>query len=597
MSWNERPTVELNSGVTPEALANEFKLPLWIAGLLHSRMKNWLDTSLDAARRFMQPSLKNLPDPFALLDMDRAAERVVTAICENEPIAIYGDYDVDGTVGSAVLMRFFRMLGVDVTVYQPDRQREGYGVNANAVRMLAENGARLLITVDCGITAVTEVDIANSLGLDVIVCDHHEQKDVLPDAYAVLDHKRKDYSGPINVLCGAGVAFYLALAVRSMLRDIDYFSHEGAGKKEPDLRALLDLVAVATVADMVPLVEENRVLVTYGLEKLRKSPTLGLAELFREAGVKQEDISTYHIGFVIGPRINASGRLASASAALELLTTDDPMRARALASELGGMNKERMELQAHVADAAILQAAEQLEKYGADLAAFVLAGEDWHEGVIGIAASRVVERYHRPVVIITFATHTGNGKGSIRGLGKLDMLQALEGSAELLLGFGGHKVAAGLSLERKNLESFRERFAAQVREQLNVLLENGVDALARKVEIDAKLDLPTLLSTLDLNTVKIIDKLAPFGIGNPEPVLSAEGFRIEESRTMKEKHLKLQLEADGNFVSAFWANGVERFESSLEENEVELAFSPTINTFRNQNNVEFRVKDIRALSH
>ena len=557
-------------------------------------MKNWGDQSLEAVKRFLEPSLKFLPDPFSLPDMDRGAERLSEAIVEAQKIAIYGDYDVDGTVGSAILRRFLRRLGVDAVVYQPDRQKEGYGINAGAIERLAESGIQLLVAVDCGITSNKEVERANELGVDVIICDHHEPKEELPPAYAVLDHKRADNESTIQSLSGAGMAFYLAIATRSVLRDIGHFDAENGGMKEPDIRELLDLVALATVADMVPLVDENRTLLKAGMDKMRKNPIVGIKELLRVAGVEPADASTYHLGFILGPRINASGRLGSANAALELLSTDDPAEARRLAEQLDAVNQERMRLQGEVADEALAQADAQIQAHGKDLPAFVLHAEHWHEGVIGIVASKVVERYHRPVAIVTFATHTGMGKGSVRGVGKLDMTKALEDCAELLGGFGGHKAAAGLSVNVANIETLRERFAEAVAAQVAEHSGDGARVLPREVLADVVLESEEELTNA---AVEAVEKLGPFGIGNSEPTLLISGWKVAGMRTMKERHLKIQLTTSQNkSLEGFWANGVGKAEIR-ETDEIDIVCLPQINTFRNLNRLELKIKDIRAHSH
>ena len=590
MAWRVREEAALESGLRPEDLARNFQLPLWVATVLHNRMKHWGDHSLEAVKRFLEPSLKFLPDPFSLPDMDRGADRLAEAIVEGQKIAIYGDYDVDGTVGSAVLRRFLRRLGNEPVIYQPDRQKEGYGINAGAIERLAEQGIQLLIAVDCGITSVKEVARANELGLDVIICDHHEPKEELPPAYAVLDHKRADNESTIQSLSGAGVGFYLAIATRSVLRDIGHFDADGGGKPEPDIRELLDLVALATVADMVPLVDENRVLLKAGMDRMRKNPCVGLRELLRVTGVDPAEVSTYHLGFLLGPRINASGRLGSANAALELLSTDDPLEARQLAEQLDAVNQERMRLQGEVADEALAQAAAQLEKYGKDLPAFVLWSEHWHEGVIGIVASKVTERYHRPVAIVTFGTQSGKGKGSVRGVGNLDMTKALEANAELLLNFGGHKAAAGLGLNRENIEALREGFAEAVGAQV-AEISDGARVLKKDVTCDVEL---ADESELTNQSVAAIEKLGPFGMGNSEPTLLISRWKVAGTRVMKEKHLKIQLTTSQNkSLEGFWANGVGKAEIE-EGGEIDIVCLPQINTFRNLNKLELKIKDIRA---
>lgn len=593
MTWRTRDIESLSTGLLPEDLSRELNLPLWLSTVLHHRMKNWSDPSVEAAKRFLDPSLKNLPDPFSMNDMDQGADRLAEAIVQGETIAIYGDYDVDGTVGSALMRRFLRRLGVEPIVYQPDRQKEGYGVNISAMDLLAEKGAKLLLTIDCGITSVKEVERANELGMDVIICDHHEPKEILPPAYAVLDHKRADNTGPIQSLSGAGVAFYLAMATRSVLRDIGHFDPENGGQKEPDIRELLDLVALAAVADLVPLVDENRILVKAGLEKMKKNPNPGIRALLDVAGVKPDEVSAYHLGFILGPRINASGRLGSANGALELLSTDDLAQAQELAAHLDGVNAERMQLQSDVSDSALAQAADLIKKYGDDLPAFVLHTDEWHEGVIGIVASRVVEKYHRPTAMITFATHTGLGKGSVRGVSGMDMTGLLESCSELLAGFGGHKAAAGLSLKKENIEKFRETFAAKAGERALELTDGKSKILSRETIADIVLSDDSELSK---ESVEFLEKLAPFGMGNAEPVLMISGWKIAGMRTLKERHLKLQFTSPQNkSMEGFWANGVGRVTEQMES--VDIACSAQINTFRNLNKVELKIKDIRATSN
>lgn len=559
-----------------------FQFPEWIAKIIHLRMAEWRDPSLESLKRFLNPSLKDLPDPFSLPDMEIGADRLAEAIVEKHSIAIYGDYDVDGTVGASVLYLFLKSLGLEARVYQPDRHREGYGINGKAIETLAAEGVQLLIAVDCGITSVKEVELANSLGMDVMICDHHEPKEILPPALAVIDHKRADYDGPIQSLSGAGVAFYLAMATRSVLRDIEFFEEQ----KEPDLRELLDLVALATVADMVPLVDENRILLKAGLDKLKRSPNLGLRELLAVAKVEPKDVTTYHFGFVIGPRINAAGRLGSANAAFELLTATDPKRARELAESLNAVNFERMDLQAQIAAEAVAQA-QALVQANPMVPALVVASDEWNEGVIGIVASRLVEKFQRPAAVITFATHTGKGKGSLRSFGGIDLMSCLDASAEHLIAYGGHKAAAGLSLESGRLEGFRESFEASVAQATETIL-GGPGLLTKETKVDCE------VSDTDITeeSVKILEKLAPFGMGNPEPNVISSGWKVSGVRTLKERHLKLQLQSNGTMIEGFWANGVDSFRGEVGS-EVELAVFPQINTFRDVSKIELKIKDVR----
>lgn len=590
MKWSYRTPVDAASTVSTEVLIREFGIAQWLAQILQSRLVNNEIKTLEEAKVFLDPTLKFLPDPFSLPDMDQAAERLSHAIVEGEKIALFADYDVDGTVGASILRRFLRAFGVEPIIYQPDRQLEGYGINKSAVQKLADQGVNLFIAIDCGITAVAEVDLANELGMNVIICDHHEPKEILPAAYAVLDHKRIDNESPIKNLSGAGVAFYLAMAVRSVLRDAGYF--EEREMPEPDLRDYLDLVALAAVADLVPLVGENRILVKAGLDKMRRKPTLGIRELFAQAKVNLPDVSTYHLGFLLGPRINAAGRMGSANAALELLTTDSAGQATEIASRLESVNRERVNVQAEVAEEALVLAEKQFRAQP-DLPAFVLAGEDWHEGIIGIVASRVVEKYHRPTVIITFGTHNGNGKGSVRGISRLDMLAALEKSAENLLGFGGHKMAAGLSLKKENLEAFQKDFLHAIESQFE-----AIRAQDPNVRFEKEILLDAYISSDEEVTaehISFLEKLGPFGMGNPEPVLSVGGWKISGTKTMKERHLKLQLQSESKkSLEGFWANGVEK-NFAQTDGLVEVCGMPVINNFMNLRRLEWKIKDVREI--
>lgn len=558
--------------------ASSNKWPQWLEAWLQARMPAIGATDAKDIERFLRPSLRDLPDPFSLQDMREAAELVADAIEAEGQIAIYGDYDVDGTVGTALLRRFFRSLGIDPIVYQPDRAKEGYGVNAAAMDKLAERGTELLITVDCGITNNVAIARARELGMEVVICDHHEPAAELPPATAILDHKRKDETSSIRSLCGTGVAFYLMMAVRSVLRERGLFADAQA---EPDLKQWLDLVAVATIADMVPLVAENRILATAGLEKLRRSPLPGLRELFQVAGAEIAEAGTYHVGFVVGPRINASGRLGSAGPALDLLTTDDIAEAKQLAADLQIANDERRGLQEEVVASALAQAKEQIAAQ-ADIAGLVLFADDWHEGVIGIAAARVVEEYRRPVAMITFHTQTGAGKGSLRSFGKIDLVAALNECANLLLGYGGHKAAAGMSIARENIAEFRKSFALAIAKNKAELPE--VNSLEADCEFPQK-------EKLYPEHIELLDKLGPFGIGYPEPQFLFSQAEILEVKILKEVHIKLQLRlASGQELAAFWPKGANRLLKKPGE-KLDIVACPQVNNFRGKRTAELKIKD------
>jgi single-stranded-DNA-specific exonuclease len=583
--WQVLASGASSERLSAQEISQEFSLPHWAAEIIAQRSEGWRSSNRESIHRFLNPSLKDLPDPFLLPDMDKAAERVAQAVLNREQIAVYGDYDVDGTVGAAILRRFFRGLGLEPFVYQPDRRHEGYGLNCAAIDFLRGKGTQLLISVDCGISNVKEAAHAKSLGLDLIITDHHEVPDPMPDAYAVVDHKRRDNTSPIDSLCGAGMGFYLALAVRARLREKGFFS---GVVKEPDLKELLDLVAVATVADMVPLVDENRVLARIGLEKMRRKPQVGIAAICKVANVDPRELGTYHIGFVIGPRINASGRLGSANAALELLSTDDEAEALQLAQELNRVNGERLDLTREITRSATIEAEELLEARGQDWPAIVVASDEWHEGVIGIVAARLVERFHRPAIVCALDLEKGTGKGSVRSVKGVDVLHCLESSRDILLGFGGHKAAAGLSFDIDNFDEIQERFAIAVGDEVAKVRGDEIRLMDKVLNLDAD------LSEVDLSSdsVKMLERLGPFGIGNPEPVMLARGLGVVSKKIMKEAHLKLELRTKGNLVQeALWFNATKGKDLELGA-LIDLAFTPQMSSFRGRERLELRVRDL-----
>lgn len=565
--------------------ATELGFPAWMGKIFAARSELWQTPDPDSLRRFLQPSLKDMPQPFLLADMEKAANRVCAAILEQEMIAVYGDYDVDGTVGTAVLRRFLRSVGVEPIVYQPDRKLEGYGLNVGAIERFATKGVTLMLSVDCGISNVKEAEAAKNLGLDLIIVDHHEVPEPMPQAFAVLDHKRPDDVSGINNLCGAGMAFYLAMAVRARLREQKFFTIE---RPEPDLRELLDLVAVATIADMVPLIQENRILARLGLEKLRRQPTPGLAALFAVAGVDHRLAGAYHVGFVIGPRINASGRLGSASKALELLSTDNLQEARELAQALEEVNAERVAIQNRTVGEALAQAESLVADWGADFPALVLGSDGWHEGVIGIVAAKVVDKFHRPVVVCSFSEDAPLGKASVRGFQDLNALAALQANAHLLAKFGGHKAAAGLSIARENFAAFQQGFAAAIQEQVEARLGKGQKLMPRRIRVDSVLS----AADISVRSARALEALAPFGMGNPEPVVVLENLEVVSKKVLKSAHLKLQVQASALApVEAMWFNAgdlpIDR------GSQISLACTPQLSTFRGITKLELRVRDLR----
>lgn len=558
-------------------LGREAGIPPLVAQLLLNR---GVDNPAEATA-FLASRLGGLHDPEALPGTVEAAERIVQAVRARKKIVIYGDYDVDGVCGTSILWACLRLAGAEsVEYYIPHRVDEGYGVNAEALRRLVtESRAELIITVDCGISAVSEARLARELGVEFIVTDHHTIGDELPEA-DVLVHPRLEGSRyPFGDLCGAAVAFKLAWQIAKGF---------GTGKKaSPHLRDFLvrslSLVAMATVADVVPLGGENRILVRHGLAGMFAEPTVGLRALMEVSGcLGKRRLTAGNIGFNMGPRINAAGRLERAMKAVEMLTTDDTVVAREIAAELDRCNSKRQEVEhSIVAEAKQMIAAQGgIEGRGA----IVLGKEGWHPGVVGIVASRLVELYHRPAIVVALGDEIG--QGSARSIPGLDLYQAILACSEGLLGFGGHTAAAGLRLPSAHLPAFAERFDQYCRTALTA------EQLRKVLWIDAEVPL-AMLST---HLVETLEMLEPHGIGNPKPLLLASGVRIlGEPRAVGERknHLQLRLSQGSAVVKAIAWNMAERGKPLVANTLCSLVFHPSINEWNGRREVQLEVKDFQ----
>lgn len=560
-------------------LAEKFALNPIFATILANRK---LDDAV-AVDNFLQPRLQNLMDPLSLLDMDKAVERLVRAVELGESIAVFGDYDVDGVTSSALLIRYFRTLGIEVRVYIPDRMTEGYGPNVLAMRVLAEEGMRVVITVDCGATAFAALEEARQVGLEVIVTDHHQMRETLPPALAIVNPNRPDDPFPHKNMAGVGVAFYLLMALNRGLRQRGWFGR--TGHSEPDLKQWLDLVAIGTIADVASLTGLNRILVASGLRSSAAPTQVGLQALKQSARL-QGSLRAGQVAFQLAPRINAGGRLNRGILGVELLTTDDAERAQMLAEELEGYNRERQTLEERMLREALalVEASGGVgERFG-----LVVAAEGWHPGVIGVVASRLVERLYRPVIVMAL-DEKGHGKGSGRSIPGVDLLAAVEAGAPLLKAFGGHRAAAGLSLEVEHLAAFTERFNLAVGEQFTPGLFDPV------VHFDGILPLTEVTRTL----VGHLDRLNPFGQGNPEPVVVVENVRVVDARLLKDRHVKCFLsDTQGNVLDAIvfqaWPGPLgEGLLSGV--GRMDVAGSCAINHFRDRERVQMVIKDARPI--
>ena len=529
----------------------------------------------EEALRFLTPSLDQLHDPFRLADMAPAVDRILAAIERRERIAIHGDYDVDGITATVILRRALELLGADVEHFVPERIRDGYGLQRVAVERLHAGGASLVVSVDCGIRGADAARRARELGLDLIITDHHEPEPVLPPALAVINPKRPDCAYPEKELAGVGVALKLvqALCLRT--------GHEGW------LPSFVKMAAIGTLADVVPLLGENRVIAKLGLDMLSRGPhKVGLRALLEVAGLAGRTIDSHQVAFMLAPRVNAAGRMSTPDIAMRLLlAVDEAMvgEARALAQQLDEENQRRQ-----LEEQEILAEARRLAETDPDVGAhsvLVVAGEGWHRGVIGVVASKLVDAFHKPAVVLSVAE--GLGHGSCRSIPAFDMLGALERCAHLLLRFGGHRLAAGLTLDAARLQEFRHTISAWADQTLEP------DDLRPRVRIDG----PLPFSAITGKTVDEVGRLEPFGPGNPRPVFHAAGVEIVDGpRRIKDRHLKLAVRQQGRLFRAIAWRAIER-ESFFAANRsgLDLAFSLAQNTYRGETTVEFSIVDSRPV--
>lgn len=505
-----------------------------------------------SARRFLEPSAADLHDPFLLEDMQAAAVRLARAIEQKEPILLYGDYDVDGTSALVVLKKVIDLADGIATCFVPHRIRDGYGMKSEAVEDAAALGVKLIVSVDTGIRAGLVVKHAAGLGIDVIVTDHHLPEAELPPALAVLNPNRRDCSYPEKNLCGAGVALKLAEGLMCVLG-------WERPRRERLVDSLLKLVAIATVADVVPLTGENRVIVKRGLSGLDRVANPGLRALLDVAGVEEGNVpSARQVAFQIAPRINAAGRMASANDIIELFTTSDAARARTIAAQLDELNKDRRETEDGIRRAILEQCLAQPVTDGD--AALVFAGEGWHRGVVGIVASRVVERFHRPAFVL--GLDGGVAYGSGRSIRAFHLLDALEAMPELFTKFGGHRQAAGVTLDASRVEEFRERFGAYATQRLTVA------DFEAEVEIDAEIGVEEIT---DQSVAELLD-LAPFGFGNAAPTLVVRGMEVAAPPDIKNgKHVFLRLKSQGRMLRAKAWNFADRAEELAMGTRIDVA--------------------------
>lgn len=517
---------------------------------------------------FLNPSLDTLHDPFLMCDMEKAVDRIIKAINNDEKILIYGDYDVDGVTSTSILFDFFRSLKADISYYIPDRLNEGYGISVGAVDRILEMDIDLMITVDCGITAFEEVKYITDNNLDIIITDHHECKESIPLAYAVINPLRPDCTYPFKELAGVGVAFKLvcAIAKRMGIHDVE--------------RRYLDLVTLGTVADVVPLLGENRAIVKHGLTMIENTSNIGLGALMKVSGAEDRKVTSFVISFVIAPRINAAGRIGDAQRAVKLLTTDHEAEAFEIAKDLDEQNKYRQETELSIWEEVV-----NIIDTGMDLKkekVIVVSGEGWHHGIIGIVASKITERYNRPSILITI--EDGMGKGSGRSIEGFNLFKALTHCEGILEKYGGHEQAAGLTLKSENID--------ELRRQINEYADSVLDEcdLIPKVKIDVGLT----REDISIDNARELELLAPFGANNPGPVLRYDNIKVSEIRAVgQDKHAKLKFNDNGLIIDAIGFNKGDLINVYGESDVLDIACSLEINSWNGNENVQLNIKDIR----
>jgi single-stranded-DNA-specific exonuclease len=552
----------------------------WLAGkvgiskILASLLMNRNVTSADSAKSFLSPRLGALRDPFLIKDMDRAVDLITDFILKKKSITVYGDYDADGLTATSLLFDFFSRLEIPISFYIPHRLEEGYSLNEKAIRKIAGGSTGIIITVDCGISSQSEIALAQELGMEVIVTDHHQLPAGFVPICPTINPLRPDSSFPFKELSGVGLAFYLTIAIRSNLREIGFFQN----KSEPDLRFYLDLVAIGTVADIVPLIEENRILVKSGLNVLKETRRPGIKELLRVSGIKNNQvITTYDIAFKLAPRLNAIGRLGPATKAVHLLTTDDKTEASAIATQMDSLNAQRQEIQNGI----FSECRERIDKIK-DLErrrTIVLFNPQWHRGVVGIVASKIVEEYYRPTLILNVEGDLLKGSG--RSIDGFNLYKALSDLSDLLKQFGGHDHAAGVTLESKDIEEFCDRFEELASKRIDT------KDMTPKIEVDTKLGLEYITPQI----LKEIEILPPFGYKNPEPIFWAGPLKVVSSKVVGKDHLKLKIKEKGITFDCI-AFGKGAFHS-LEGKSVDILFQIETNTWQGIESIQLVIVDLR----
>ncbi|HJJ13429.1 MAG: single-stranded-DNA-specific exonuclease RecJ [Clostridia bacterium] len=535
-----------------------------VSNLLATILSNKNISSENEIEKFLNPTRNDFYDPFLMPDMKIAVDRILEAMSKKEKIIIYGDYDVDGITSITVLKQFLEDRGIEVGQYIPNRLNEGYGLNKKAIEEIVKQKYTLMITVDCGISGVEEVEYANSLGIETIITDHHEQGEEIPNALAVVDAKRKDNKYPFNQLAGVGVVFKLIQALGICL-----------GLEEKEYLKYLDLVCVGTISDIVPLVDENRVIAKLGLKLVQVTKNIGLKTLLDTVGYKKIDSIT--ISFGVAPRINACGRMGFQNEALDLFLTKSEKEAKEISDRLNEYNRERQDTEKKI----FSEALQKIEKSEKDKPCIILGSENWHHGVIGIVASKVTDMYFKPSILICF--EDGIGKGSGRSVPGFDLHEALSKCDKYVEKFGGHSMAIGITVTQDNFNKFKEEFEEYTK-------NSDIDKIVPIIYIDQEVT----LKDINLKAAKELQLLEPFGEGNKMPLFLYKNLRIDSIRALSEgKHLKLTLKDDNYIIDAIGFNMGALANEYLIGDKIDVVGTLEINSFNNVEKIQINLKDVR----
>jgi len=545
-----------------------------------SRLLAIRNIKIEDINLFLNPTIKNtMPNPFKISDMQNAVSRIITAIDNNETLGVFGDYDVDGAASTALLVKYFKSLKLNVKTYIPDRKKDGYGPNIFAFNHLMDNGCKIIITVDCGTSSIEPINHAQKNGVDVIVLDHHQSDIVLPKAHSIVNPNRIDDNSNLNYLCAAGVCFMFLVALNNKLKNLNWFSKNDT--TEPNLLNSLDLVCLGTVCDVVPLVDLNRAIVSQGLKIIKKRSNLGLKTLYDICNIENQP-NTYHVGYLLGPRINAGGRVGKSSYGVELLTSNNSQETYKIANELNNYNIERQNIE----KALLTEVVEQAEKNKNDPVLF-LYGSSWHEGVIGIIASRIKDKYNKPTFIISL--NESEGKGSARSIYGFDVGSAIIAALQqgTIMKGGGHKMAGGFSIKRDRINEFKD-FLIKRFNKIN--LEN---LKLNDFYLDASIS-PNALNEEFYNEISL---LSPFGQGNLEPTFVIEDLKIINASIVGDKHIRTIMHGkNGEIVKAIAFNSkggiLEGYLSSSNKKKLNIAGKLSRNTWQGKKSIEFIIQDI-----